>query len=157
MMHKTRNTLADNSRKAIIDLLDTQLAASLDLASQAKQAHWNVKGSSFIALHELFDTIHTETLDHADMLAERMVMLGGQARATVRATATKTYMPEYPLDASKQVDHVEAFSAALAHFGGSIAEAIAAAEDIGDAATADLFTEIVRAVDKSLWFVESHA
>lgn len=155
-MHPTKNTLPDNSRKAVIDLLQQHLAASLDLASQAKQAHWNVKGSSFVALHELFDSIHAETLDQADMLAERMVALGGQTAATVRATAAQTKMPEYPLDASDQAAHVEAFSGALAHFGGGVREAIAQAEEIGDAATADLFTEIVRAVDKSLWLVEVH-
>jgi starvation-inducible DNA-binding protein len=155
-MHTTKNMLPDNSRQAVIDMLQTHLAASLDLASQAKQAHWNIKGTSFIALHELFDTIHTETMDQADMLAERLVILGGQTKATVRATAAQTGLTEYPLDASDQADHVEAFSSALAEFGGAVRKAIGEAEDIGDAVTADLLTEITRAVDKSLWFVEAH-
>ena len=156
-MHKTKNTLPDNTRKAVISLLQARLADALDLAGQAKQAHWNVKGPGFIALHELFDQIHAETMGHADLIAERLVMLGGQAYGTTQAVSETTSLKPYPLDASRQEDHIEALSTALADFGGAIRRAIGDADESGDDDTADLFTEVSRAVDKSLWFVEAHA
>ena len=155
-MHKTKNSLPDNTRKAMISLLQARLVDALDLAGQAKQAHWNVKGPSFIALHELFDQIHTETMGQADMLAERLVSIGGQAQGTASVVAGTTGLKPYPLNASRQEDHVEAFSTALADFGTALRDAIKDANESGDDDTADLFTEISRAVDKSLWFVEAH-
>lgn len=156
-MYTTKNTLADNARKASIALLQSQLFNAVDLSSQAKQAHWNVKGSNFLALHDLFDKIHGELNGHADLIAERLVSLGGQAHGTIRAVSTSSSLPEYPLDISAQELHIEALSSALAAFGSSIRQASDTSSDSGDQNTSDLFTEIARAVDKSLWFVEAHA
>lgn len=156
-MYATKNSLPDNTRKAMIALLQARLVDCLDLASQAKQAHWNVKGPSFIALHELFDQIHKEVVAHADDLAERMVALGGQAKGTARTIAAGSGLPEYPLEATAQADHIEAFSTALASFGETARIAIEDADEAGDADTADLFTQISSAIDKSLWFVEAHS
>lgn len=156
-MHPTNNSLPEELRRGVVDLLQARLHDSVDLTTQAKQAHWNVKGPSFIALHELFDAIHGELDDHTDLIAERLVILGGQAHGTARAAAAGSSISEYPLDAVDQAAHVEAFSSALAAYGANIRDAIDAAEKLGDADTADLFTEISRAVDKSVWFVEAHA
>ncbi|RVT81594.1 DNA starvation/stationary phase protection protein Dps [Rhodobacteraceae bacterium CCMM004] len=155
-MHPTRNTLPNNTRKVSISLLQNRLHDAIDLTAQAKQAHWNVKGPSFIALHELFDTIHGELDSHADLIAERLVSLGGQAHGTVRAAAAGSSLEEYPLKASTQEDHIAALSSALAKFGESVRIAIDETANCGDQDTSDLFTEISRAIDKSLWFVEAH-
>lgn len=155
-MHKTKNTLADNTRKTVIPLLQARLYDAIDLTSQAKQAHWNVKGPNFIALHELFDQVHGEADGHADLIAERLVALGGQAQGTVRISATNSELAEYPLNASAQADHVDALSSALAKYGQLVRDASDIAGDAGDQDTSDLFTEISREVDKSLWFVEAH-
>lgn len=155
-MHKTKNTLPDNTRKSVIALLQDRLYDAIDLTSQAKQAHWNVKGANFIALHELFDQIHGEANGHADLIAERLVALGGQAEGTVRVAAAKSALAEYPLEASAQAEHVDALSSALAKFGQLVRDASDTAGDAGDQDTCDLFTEVSREVDKSLWFVEAH-
>jgi len=155
-MHSTKNTLPDNIRASAIELLQARLSDAIDLTTQAKQAHWNIKGPSFIALHELFDQIYTETGEHSDLIAERLVALGGQAKGTARATAGASSLEEYPLEASNQNDHIEALSSALAAFGGNTRAAIDEAAQFGDQDTTDLFTEVSRAVDKSLWFVEAH-
>jgi len=152
----TRNDLPDKVRGGAVDLLNQQLADALDLALQAKQAHWNVKGPSFIALHELFDTVVDELLEHADDLAERAVELGGTAFGTARSAAKASRLSEYPLDIRAGREHVAALSGALATFGASARAGIDAANGLGDADTADLFTEISRGMDKLLWKVEAH-
>jgi starvation-inducible DNA-binding protein len=152
----TQNDLAEKVRAGVVELLNQQLADALDLALQAKQAHWNVKGPSFIALHELFDSVVDEIVEHADDLAERAVELGGTAFGTVRTAAKTSRLPEYPLNISSGRQHVAALSAALARFGASARAGIDAATALGDADTVDLFTEISRGVDKLLWKIEAH-
>ena len=152
----TQNDLAEKVRRGAIELLNQQLADALDLSLQAKQAHWNVKGPNFIALHELFDEVVKEVGEHADDLAERAVELGGTALGTARIVAKTSRLSEYPLDISSGREHVLALSGALARFGASARAAIDAADALGDADTTDLFTEVSRGVDKWLWFVEAH-
>ncbi len=156
-MYKTKIDMPDNTRKAAVNLLQARLADAVDLATQMKQAHWNVKGPSFIALHELFDQIHGEVAGYVDLLAERITTLGGTAEGTARVAAERSTLGEYPLDIADGTAHVDAVSTVLAAFGKEIRAAIDASDDMGDQGTADLFTEISRGIDKSLWFVEAHA
>ncbi|KKZ12742.1 MAG: hypothetical protein TE42_03165 [Candidatus Synechococcus spongiarum SP3] len=156
-LHASKIDLPETTRKEMAVLLNARLADAVDLSTQMKQAHWNVKGTSFIALHELFDAIHGETLTHVDNLAERIVAMGGVAFGTASVAAHQSGLPTYPLDIVSGSDHVEAVSVALAAFGRAIRTAIATAGAAGDADTEDLFVEISRAVDKSLWLVEAHA
>jgi starvation-inducible DNA-binding protein len=124
---------------------------------QMKQAHWNVKGPNFIGLHELFDKVSEGIEDYVDQIAERIVQLGGTAEGTVRASAKLSKLGEYPLALAEGTGHVDAVSTALAAFGHEVRETIEEADELGDADTADLFTEISRGTDKWLWFVEAHA
>lgn len=156
-MHPTRIDIPENARAALAGLLNARLADAVDLATQAKQAHWNVKGPHFIALHELFDAIHGRMLAHTDDLAERIAALGGTAEGTARAAADASTLPPYPLDIAEGTAHVAAVSTALAAFGKNLRAAIAEAARIGDADTEDLFTGISRDIDKDLWLVEAHA
>ena len=155
-MHKTKNDLPEKTRTAIVELLNARLADSTDLMHQAKQAHWNIKGPSFIALHELFDKIVDSAEEYMDLIAERVVQLGGTAQGTVQAAVKGTSLKEYPLTISAQHDHVEALSSALAAYGKNIRHAIDQSDELHDKDSADIFTEISRGVDKYLWFVESH-
>ena len=156
-MHPTKNTLPNETRSKIIELLQARLADVIDLTSHAKQAHWNVKGPNFIALHELFDQIYGELGEYSDTIAERLVGLGGQAYGTVHEAAKRSALTEYPVDVSAGAKHVDALGDSLATFGKSVREAIDAAGELGDQATADLFTEVSRGIDKSLWFVDAHS
>lgn len=152
----TKNTVPEASRERMIELLQTSAASSLDLQTQAKVAHWNVKGPSFIALHELFDQAADQVRGYTDELAERLMQLGGQSVATVQGAAELSVLPAYPTEIRDGREHVEAFSNALAAFSAHAREAIDAASDAEDEATADIYTEITRGIDKLLWFVESH-
>ena len=155
-MHNTKIDLSKDKREKLIEILNTRLADAADLKSQAKQAHWNVKGMSFIALHELFDQVATNVEGYVDMIAERVTTLGGTAMGTVRVAAEKSTLAQYPLEITDGADHVDALSTALADFGKKVRENIDDSDELGDMDTADLFTEISRGIDKDLWFVEAH-
>ena len=156
-LHKTKNDLPEKVRGELVELLNTRLAAAIDLQYQAKQAHWNVKGPQFIALHGLFDQVAETAESAVDEIAERAVQLGGVARGTVRVAAKESPLAEYPLGATSGAEHVEALSSALAAFGSQLRGAIVIADELGDAGTADLFTSLSQEADKQLWFVEAHA
>jgi starvation-inducible DNA-binding protein len=143
-------------RTTAIALLNQQLADALDLSLQAKQAHWNVKGPSFGALHELFDDVAEKMSEFADILAERAVALGGIALGTVQVLTRDTRLSAYPLTILAGTEHVAALSAALAQYAKFTRAAIDMADEAGDAATADAFTEVARGVDDLLWKVEAH-
>lgn len=155
-LHKTKNDLPEKSRAQLVELLNSRLATAIDLQYQAKQAHWNVKGPQFIALHELFDKVTEMAEGAVDEIAERAVQLGGVARGTVRIAAKESSLAEYPLTATSGTEHVEALSTAIAAFGTQMRGAITIADELGDAGTADLFTALSQDADKQLWFVEAH-
>ena len=156
LRYATRNDLSESIRVKMDELLNATLADAIDLQLQAKQAHWNVKGPDFIALHKLFDEVYQGITEYVDGLAERCVQLGGIADGTLSNVSRRTRLPAYPLQLADGKSHVEALSAALAAFGKTIRAAIDEAGNAGDMDTADLFTEISRGTDKWLWFVEAH-
>jgi len=155
-MHPTRIDLSAKTRGRVVDILNARLADAIDLQLQAKQAHWNVKGPNFIALHELFDKIAGELGGHIDEMAERITALGGVAEGTVQAVAGRSRLEPYPLALADGRAHLEALATALARFGKSVRKAIEDTSKAGDADTSDLFTGLSRAVDKDLWLVEAH-
>jgi starvation-inducible DNA-binding protein len=155
-MHSTRIDLSAKIRARMVALLNGRLADALDLQLQAKQAHWNVKGPSFIALHELFDDVAVETAGHVDELAERITALGGIAEGTVQAVAGRSRLDPYPLEIADGRAHLDALAAALSKFGKAVRKAIDEAAKAGDADTSDLFTGISRSADKNLWLLEAH-
>jgi starvation-inducible DNA-binding protein len=155
-MTKTKNDLPAKTQTEMVQLLNARLSDAIDLELQTKQAHWNVKGPSFIGLHELFDKLAEEVEDHIDTIAERIVQLGGVAHGTIQETQRKTTLPVYPTDIFEGTAHVAALSSSYAAFGKVIREAIDTADKAGDKDSADLFTGVSRAADKALWFIEAH-
>jgi starvation-inducible DNA-binding protein len=155
-MFQTKNDLPLGTRTRVVKLLNERLADAIDLGTQTKHAHWNVKGPNFIALHELFDKVAESIEDHIDTLAERATALGGTAHGTLAAVARATSLKPYPHNITEGTAHLKALSAALAALGAKVRAAIGEADALGDADTADLFTGISRDLDKQLWFLEAH-
>jgi starvation-inducible DNA-binding protein len=155
-LYATKNDLPEASRLEVIGLLNQRLAEAIDLQTQCKQAHWNVKGPSFIGLHTLFDDVNEAVEEYVDLIAERVVQLGGIAEGTVGAVEGRSTLPDYPLALSTGAEHVAALSDALAAFGRKARIGIEEMNELEDADSADLLTEISRGVDKWLWFVEAH-
>jgi starvation-inducible DNA-binding protein len=155
-MYQTRNDLPSNAKATSIDVLNARLADAIDLALLTKQAHWNIKGPNFIALHEMIDGFRTELDEHVDTMAERVVQLGGTALGTVQTVAGATKLAPYPTDIHKTKDHLAALIERYAAVGNSVRGAIEETDGAGDADTADLLTAFSRALDKALWFLEAH-
>jgi starvation-inducible DNA-binding protein len=155
--YETENDISLDRRTELNALMNQRLASAVDLQMQMKQAHWNVKGPSFIGLHELFDKVDEAVESYVDMIAERIVQLGGVAEGTVRIAAGRSRLAEYPLQIADGMAHVEAVARALSTFGQEARGTINQADELDDADTADLFTEVSRGIDKWLWFVEAHS
>jgi len=156
-MYETENDIPEQRRSELNVLMNQRLADAVDLQMQMKQAHWNVKGPHFLGLHELFDQIDEAVEGYVDLVAERIVQLGGIAEGTARVAAERSRLEEYPLDIADGHAHVEAVSKALSTFGREVRKTIGEADELQDADTADMFTEISRGIDKWLWFVEAHS
>src|SRR5258708_22634876 len=152
-MYETRNDLSADIRAQMVELLNGRLADAIDLGTQAKQAHWNVKGPTFIAMHELFDQVAEHVEDHIDTLAERITALGGTAHGTIAAVSRGTSLKPYPKDIAEGAEHVDALSSAVADFGAKVRKAIDESARAGDAGTSDLFTGLSRQIDKDPWLL----
>lgn len=142
--------------KDLVALLNQSLADTLDLAYQTKQAHWNVKGQNFYGLHLLFDKLYGQLAGFLDEFAERVVTMGGQAQGTIRAASHASSLAEYPLNALDSKIHVDSLVDRYGEYTGRIRKAIKKAEQLGDQDTADLYTNVSRAMDKALWMLRAH-
>jgi len=154
--HKTKINLDEKTRAASVELLNARLADGIDLALAIKQAHWNMRGPNFIAVHELMDQFRTEMDDGNDLIAERAAQLGGAVFGTTQTVAEATTVEPYPVDIFALEDHLQALIDRFGTVANAIREAIDTADEAGDQDTTDIFTEVSRTLDKNLWFLESH-
>src|SRR4051812_20342308 len=152
----TKNDLPEDKRVEVIGLLNQRLAEAIDLQTQCKQAHWNVKGPSFIGLHKLFDEVNEDIETYVDLIAERVVQLGGIAEGTIGAVEQRSKLPDYPIGIAAGPEHVAALSDALGAFGRAARITIAEMDELEDADSMDMLTDTSRGIDKWLWFVEAH-
>jgi len=155
-MHDTRVDLSITVREKVAPLIQARVADGIDLFTQVKYAHWNVKGPHFLTLHELFDRLAGIVAEQVDLLAERLVALGGRVCATARMVASQSTLAEFQLDAIDGLEMAAAVADKLAAFGKAVRVDIVDATKLGDSNTADLFTEVSREIDKQLWLVEAH-
>jgi starvation-inducible DNA-binding protein len=153
---RTRNSLPEETRKQMIELLNQLLADTFDLFTQTKQAHWNVKGPQFFQLHELYDDLAEKLLGHVDVIAERATALGGAATGTARMAARSTRLPEYKDTFVGSRESVELLVERFAAVANATREGIDESEKAEDMITTDLLTQVGHELDKSLWFLESH-
>ncbi len=155
-MYHTHNSLDETIRNSEIPILNENLCQLLDLHSQVKQSHWMIRGHNFNAVHRLFDEVASAVLEYADKVAERIAQLGGVPLGTVRKVAEKTPLPQHDVSIKASDAHIELVAQLLAYVSESARVAIRKTAELGDDATADIFTEISRGLDEWTWFVESH-
>ena len=155
-LHKTRNDLKSNTKTTVAALLNAHLADAIDLALMTKQAHWNLRGRHFIAVHEMLDGFRTEIDGHVDILAERIAQLGGVALGTTQEVSEGSKVKAYPADLISVDDHVAALAERYGDLANALRAAVHMAAEAGDAGTADILTAFSRSLDKALWFLEAH-
>jgi len=154
-MPRKNSALPEEQQAKLIEILNRRLADAIDLQLQSRQAYWNVKGPNFMSLRELFDKVAEGVEEYANLIAERIVQLGGKAEGTAQAIAARSSLDGYLLASAGGNGHIDALSTTLTDFGRHVRYASEQATELKDADTANIFTEIGRGIDKWLWFVET--
>lgn len=154
--YETRIDIPSNVKQVSMALLNARLADTIDLALLTKQAHWNLKGRQFVAVHEMLDGFRDEIDEWSDTMAERVVQLGGTALGTTQAVNSATTLPAYPTDIHSTEDHLKALAERYGQVANAVRKAISESGEAGDANSSDIFTEVSRGLDKQLWFIEAH-
>jgi len=154
-MYKSPSHLSEEVRTQIAETLNARLADGLDLHSQIKVAHWNIKGPQFAALHPLFETFAIGLANFNDSLAERAVTLGARAYGTVRHAAKASKLPEYPQDTTRDLEHVRLLAERFEKYLEGVRESRSLGEKLGDTDTVDLFTQVVTEFEKHSWFLRA--
>ncbi|WP_394850398.1 DNA starvation/stationary phase protection protein Dps [Pendulispora brunnea] len=154
-MYKSPSHLPEDARVQIVETLNARLADGLDLHSQIKVAHWNIKGPQFAALHPLFETFAVGLANFNDGIAERAVTLGGRAYGTVRHVSKSSRLPEYPQDTTRDLEHVRLLAERFEKFLDGVRESRTVGEKLGDTDTVDLLTQVVTEFEKHAWFLRA--
>ncbi len=152
-MFRTVNPLPEDSRVRIADRLNATLADGVDLYTQVKVAHWNIRGPQFVTLHPFFDTLAGLIAGFNDQIAERAVILGARAGGTARQVAKASSLPEYPHDTSRDLEHARALLERLDRYLVGARAGREVAGKYNDAETVDLLTTIIAEVEKQAWFL----
>lgn len=152
----TTQTKPKENADPVAAMLNRTLASALDLKLQVKQAHWNVRGSNFVGLHELFDKVASDVDGYADEIAERVVQLGVEAHGRLQDVGSHSSLPAYPQGIHEGIDHIKAVEAGLQKLSAQVKRGIAECEERDDAVTADILTGVAGGLDKWVWMVSAH-
>ncbi len=155
-MYKNRVALPDDVKTKVVDEMSRTLAAALDMHTQAKFAHWNVKGLNFYQLHLVFDDTAKTIFKQIDPIAERMTQLGGVANGTVRQSAATSEIPPYNVEALSGPEHLLALANSLGKYCALLREASDKVDDLGDSPTSDFYNQLIVDAEEELYFLESH-
>lgn len=153
---RTRNDTDSNAKAVSQDVLQAIVSDAIDLTNATRQAHWNVKGSHFYGLHQMFERFYNMLNKNTDEMAERMVQLGGVPDGTTQGTGGRTRLIAYDAQLLDGLEHCDALAdrySALAH---SLRDGIDKTDEAGDADTSDLLTQVSQEVEQALWMIEAH-
>ena len=154
-MFKSPSPLSEATRRSIGETLNARLSDGLDLHSQIKVAHWNIKGPQFAALHPLFETFAVSLANHNDAVAERAVTLGARSYGTARHVAKSSKLPDYPQDTTRDLEHVKLLVERIEKYLEGVRASRTAGEELEDTDTVDLLTGIITEFEKHAWFLRA--
>jgi starvation-inducible DNA-binding protein len=154
-MYKSPSHLSESARASVARSLNELLANGLDLHSQIKVAHWNIKGPGFAALHPLFETFAVGLAAHNDSVAERAVTLGAKAYGTARHVAAHSKITEYPQETTRDLEHVKLLAERIEQYLVQSRATRAVAEGQSDTDTVDLLTAVISEFEKHAWFLRA--
>jgi starvation-inducible DNA-binding protein len=154
-MYKTPSHLSEVTRTELIKTLNARLVDGLDLHSQIKVAHWNVRGPQFPSLHPLLEPFANQPAIYTDSIAARAVPLGCLAAGTARHVAKTSRLSEYPLDTTRDLDHVKLLAERFEVYLDGVREARELAQKSGDEESVSLFTDVITDFEKNAWFLRA--
>lgn len=154
-MYQSPSQLSETARGAISQQLNARLVDGLDLHSQIKLAHWNVRGPQFAALHPLFEQFAIQLAAHTDAIAERAVTLGARAVGTARQVASASTLPEYATGTTRDIEHVKLLAERFDVFLAGVRASRAAIEEHRDTDSVDLLTTVISDFEKNAWFLRA--
>ncbi|MGD0769615.1 MAG: DNA starvation/stationary phase protection protein [Tepidisphaeraceae bacterium] len=149
--------LAESARREGVDNLNQLLADTMTLRDLYKKHHWQASGATFYQLHLLFDKHFGEQSELVDLIAERIMQLGGVGIAMAADVAETTLIPFPP----KGCEEASTQIARLLHAHEIVlkeARTMATqANREGDDATNDiLVSNVIRTNEAQVWFVSKH-
>jgi starvation-inducible DNA-binding protein len=148
--------VTDVANTEVIDRLNVNMAIAFDLYSQVKQAHWNIVGPNFIAVHLLLDQQAEMLATQTDTYAERLRAVGGVPSGTIRQAARTSTLPDLDARELPVLEAIEALVHRFEMYGDAVRDAADQAGESGDLGTQDVYVEAVREIDKQAWFLKSH-
>ena len=154
-MFKSPSQLPEAARATLSEALNARLADGLDLHSQIKVAHWNVKGPQFAALHPLFETFAVGLAAFNDAIAERAVTLGGKALGTARHVAANSKLAEYPQQTTRDMEHVKLLAERFEQYLQGLRQSRSVGESLADTDTVDLLTGVISQFETHAWFLRA--
>jgi len=154
-MYKTPSNLSEAARTELVRSLNERLVDGLDLHSQIKVAHWNVRGPQFPALHPLFEQFATQLATYNDSIAERAVTLGGLVAGTTRQVAKTSRLPDYPTETMRDLDHVKLLAERFDIYLSGVRDTRSAAQKHGDEESVGLLTDVITDFEKNAWFLRA--
>ncbi len=154
-MSQTASHLSETARISVSESLQVSLYNGIDLYTQIKVAHWNIKGVHFISLHPFFDSLASDIAKYNDDIAERAVILGFLVKGTSRSVASNSKISEYPQNTTRDLEHVKLLSERVTQYLNGLKENRSVAESHSDTDTTDLLAQIISETEKHAWFLLS--
>ncbi len=154
-MYKSPTPLPEKVRRKIASSLNERLVDGLDLHSQIKVAHWNIRGPLYATLHPLFETFAVSLATHNDSIAERAVTLGSSVSGTARYVAKHSALQDYPAGTTKDLDHVRLLADRIEKYLVGLRQTRDLGEKEDDVDSVDLLTSIITEFEKHVWFLRA--
>ncbi len=145
------------SRQAVSDQLVKLLADEFVLYTKTRNAHWNVVGADFHAMHLFFESQYEQLDDIMDGVAERIRTIGHYAPATLKSFLELTHLTEKTQDKNDSLSFIkellEDHESIIEFIRGNIDPFASKYHDYG---TSDYVTGLMEEHEKMAWMLRAH-